>query len=107
MANVPLWPINVLPPREFAINLAPRSLAGPSSISGVGQVAASDAGIWKATYGGIPVVSRQKILAWRSLEVWAEGRLHPFLIPITHFYQPYSQDWEKAYEPVPHSDQSP
>lgn len=107
MANVPLWPINVLPPREFAINLAPRTLAGPSSISGVGQVATSDAGIWKATYGGVPVVSRQKILTWRSLGEWAEGRLNPFLIPITNFYQPYAPEWEAAYKTVPHSDQSP
>jgi len=101
------WPIESLAPREFSLHLAARTIAGPSSVSGVAQVVASDAGIWRLTFGGIPVVDRQRVILWRSLSEWAEGRMNPFLVPITHFYQPYAPEWESLYEPVPHSDDSP
>lgn len=107
MAYVPLFPIESLSPREFSLHLAARTLAGPSSVSGVAQVVASDAGLWRLTLGSIPVVDQRRVLLWRSLSEWAEGRMNPFLVPITRFYQPYAPEWETLYEPVPHSDDSP
>jgi len=104
-----LWPLGVLPPRELMIDIAPRSLAGPSSVSGVSQVVASDAGIWKATYAGIPVVDDQKVLAWRAINNLLEGRLISILVPIWRWYQPVPAEADELalYDPVPHSDQSP
>lgn len=107
MANPILWPINVLSPREFMMDIAPRSLAGPSSVSGVGQVAASDAGIWKASYGGIPVVNCQSITLWRALNTLLEGRMNSVAVPYSMRCQPFSSDWESVHDGVPHSDGSP
>ncbi|CUW44457.1 hypothetical protein B3286c1_1789 [Brucella vulpis] len=42
MATI-LWPRSVLKPKRDPFNIAPRTLAGPSSVSGVTQVTASDA----------------------------------------------------------------
>src|SRR5690606_14948484 len=100
MAYVPLWPIESLSPREFSLHLAARTLAGPSSISGVAQVIASDAGIWRLTLGSIPIFDQRRVLLWRSLSEWAEGRMNPFLVPITRFYQPYAPEWEAGVHPV-------
>jgi hypothetical protein len=104
MAGVPLWPIESLSPREFSLQLAARTLAGPSSISGVSQVVASDAGIWRLTLGSIPVLDQRRVILWRTLSGLAEGRMNPFLVPVTRFYQPYAPEWTSQYEPAPHTD---
>lgn len=107
MANPILWPINILSPREFMMDIAPRTLAGPSSVSGVSQVAASDAGIWKASYSGIPVVNCQSITLWRALNTMFEGRMNSLLLPYSTRCQPFAPDWASVYDGVPHSDGSP
>jgi hypothetical protein len=102
--GTPLWPIDVLWPQKLNVDLAPRSLAAPSSVSGVTQVVASDAGIWKITYDAVPVIDEQKVKAWRAIANLLEGRLGSILVPITRFYQPVPDGSEPLYEPVPHSD---
>jgi hypothetical protein len=99
-----LWPIGVLPPRDPMFEIAPRSLSGPASINGSVQVVSSDAGIWKASYAGVPVVSDQKVKAWRAISTLLEGRLRPILVPFTRAYQPVPDNSEALYQPVPHSD---
>lgn len=100
------WPFQVLTPQHPTFDIAPRSLAGPPSVSGITQVVSSDAGIWKATYRDVPVVDGGKILAWRAVANLLEGRLNPILVPMTRFYQPMPDGAEEAglYDPVPHSD---
>lgn len=100
----PLWPIGVLPPRNLALDIAPRSLAAPSSISGITQVVSPDAGIWKITYDAVPVFDAQRIKAWRAIANLLEGRLGSILIPITRFYQPVPPGSGPLYQQVPHSD---
>lgn len=101
------WPDQVLSPRGLSVDLASRSLSGPASISGSVQVVASDAGIWKVTFDAIPVVSEQKIKAWRAVAGLMEGRLNPIVMPISRFYQPAWVEGEnELVEPVPHSDQA-
>jgi hypothetical protein len=103
-----LWPRSVLKPKRDPFNIAPRTLAGPSSVSGVAQVSASDAGIWKATFADI-IIKRgtASILAFRAISTLLEGRLHPILVPRCCAYQPFDPDWGKALQKVPHSDASP
>lgn len=105
---IPLWPRSVLKPKRDRFNIAPRNLAGPSSVSGVTQVTTADAGIWRATYSEI-IIKRgtSAVLAFRALEVLLEGRLHPVLVPRGCGYQPYETDWRAALKGVPHSDGSP
>ena len=107
MATI-LWPRSVLKPRRDPFNIAPRTLAGPSSVSGVAQVSASDAGIWKATFADI-VIRRgsSAVLAFRAIANMLEGRLHPILVPRCCAYQPFDPEWGDALEKVPHSDTSP
>ncbi|KFB10329.1 hypothetical protein [Nitratireductor basaltis] len=107
MASTIVWPLEVLPPREIMAEIAPRSLAGPSSISGVTQVVATDAGIWKVSFVGVPVVDQQKVLAWRGINSILEGRMTPVIVPLSRWYQPVPDGQDHLYGPVPHSDSSP
>lgn len=107
MATI-LWPRSVLKPKRDPFNIAPRTLAGPSSVSGVSQVSASDAGIWKATFADI-IIKRgtASILAFRAIANLLEGRMHPILVPRCCAYQPFDPDWKDLLNKVPHSDTSP
>ncbi|TPI39314.1 hypothetical protein FJW07_14140 [Mesorhizobium sp. B3-1-9] len=100
------WPCEVLVPRDVAFDLAPRSLAGPASVSGATQVVSSDAGIWKATYGSIVVNNRNAVLAHRAIASLLEGRLGSILVPLCRGYQPVPAGAVAAglYDQVPHSD---
>lgn len=100
-----LWPVHILRPQNVAFDIAPRSLAGPSSVSGFSQVVASDAGIWKARFGSVIVNSRDRVLAWRAIDALLEGRLNPILVPLCRAYQPVPDDF--VDDDVPHSDDAP
>lgn len=101
-----LWPLQALPPREILADIAPRSLAAPASVSGIQQVVAADAGIWKIAFGGIPVVRSDSVLTWRAISTMLEGRMFPVLVPVSNWYQPEPPEAEalKLWDPVPHSD---
>lgn len=100
------WPMSVLPCQNINIDLAPRSLAGPASVSGKSQVVSSDAGIWKITLGSVLVRNRNAVLAHRAIAALLEGRLGTILIPICRAWQPVPEGAEAAglYDAVPHSD---
>lgn len=100
----PRWPEGVLRPQNVAFDLAPRTLSGPASISGAVQVVASDAGIWTATFSGVVINSRDRVLAWRGIAALLEGRLGSILVPLCRGYQPLLPAWQGLYEAVPHSD---
>ena len=100
-----LWPVHALRPQNVSFDPAPRSLAGPASVSGATQVVSSDAGIWKATFGNVIIRNRQHVLAFRALGVLLEGRLNPVLVPRCGDYQPKpATGWSEG---VPHSDGTP
>lgn len=105
MATI-MWPIHVLRPTSVAFNIAPRSLASPSSVSGFGQVVSSDAGIWKITFGGLVIRNRQHVLAHRAIATLLEGRLNPILVPLCRGYQPVPDGAvaDGLYDEVPHDD---
>lgn len=107
MATI-LWPRSILKPKRDPFNIAPRTLAGPSSVSGVTQVTASDAGIWVATFADI-IIRRgsPSVLLFRAIANLLEGRLHPILVPRCCAYQPFDPDWKDLLHKVPHSDTSP
>lgn len=105
---IPIWPRAVLKPKRANFNIASRSLAGPSSISGVSQIMASDAGIWKATFADIIIKrSSSAVLAFRAISTLLEGRMHPILLPRCGAYQPYEANWRQLVQGVPHSDGTP
>lgn len=107
MATI-LWPRSVLKPKRDPFNIAPRTLAGPSSVSGVSQVSSSDAGIWKATFADILIKrGTASVLAFRAIANLLEGRMHPILVPRCCAYQPFNPDWKDLLNKVPHSDASP
>lgn len=103
-----LWPRCVLKPRRDPFNIAPRTLSGPFSVSGVGQATASDAGLWKATFGEI-IIKRGSpaVLLFRAISTILEGRLHPIIVPRYCGYQPFGPELDKLHGAVPHSDKSP
>lgn len=100
------WPCEVLRPQNVAFDIDSRSLAGPASVSGATQVVASDAGIWKATYGNIIVKSRNAVLAHRAIAALLEGRLGTILVPLCRAYGPSSGavSDQSFFARVPHSD---
>lgn len=97
------WPIKVLPAQDVAFDIAPRTLAGPASVSGATQVVSSDAGIWKARLGGIVITRRDAVLTFRAIANLLEGRLGTILIPFCRAYQP-TLNIDGILDPVPHSD---
>lgn len=96
------WPVAVLPPRHVMFDIASRTLAGPASVSGRTQVAASDAGVWKATFGNVLVRGADAVLTFRAIANLLEGRLGSILVPLCRGYQPVLA--AELYEPVPHDD---
>jgi len=100
------WPEDVLRPQNVSFNIAPRSLAGPTSVSGVTQIVASDAGLWKITFGSIIVKDRAAVITHRAISTLLEGRLQPILVPFCRAYQPASAvgTADGLYDEVPHSD---
>lgn len=82
------WPIDVLAPASFGMNLAPRNLRSPSSIAGASQVVSSSAGIWVITMGGIAIRTREQRRLWREWQLLLEGMLNPVLIPMRRADQP-------------------
>ncbi len=98
------WPVCILPPRNVSFDIAARSLAAPASIGGATQVVASDAGVWKATFGDIRVTGQDGVLSWRAIATLLEGRLGSVLVPLCRGYQPVLQDPDALYDPVPHDD---
>lgn len=101
-----LWPSQVLKPQHVGFDIVPRSLAGPTSVSGVTQVVASDAGIWRAVLSSILVRGREAIITYRAIATILEGRLTPILIPRCRAWQPVPDGAVDAglYDEVPHSD---
>lgn len=103
---------NLLQPRNVSVDMAFRSLAGPTAVSGFSQVVASDAGIWRATFDGIPVYDqngRSLIKLWRAIAGLAEGRLNALVIPICEAGRRPVPDGAADSEidgSVPHSDDS-
>jgi hypothetical protein len=103
------WPCDVLHPQNVAFDIAPRTLAAPASVSGITQVVATDAGIWKATYGDIGVRNRNSVLAFRAIGALLEGRLGAILVPLCRAYQPrvdLGPGEPPLYAQVPHSDET-
>lgn len=101
------WPIDVLTPQGLAVDIAPRSLSAPPSISGAVQVVSSDAGIWRLTLDAIPVLHDQQVKAWRGIDNLLEGRLRPIVVPITRAFQPGWGVNDALTFPVEHSDGTP
>jgi hypothetical protein len=99
------WPIGVLRARDVSFDIAPRTLAGPTSVSGKTQTVSTDAGIWKATLGSIVIRDRNTRLAFRAIANLMEGRLNPILVPLCRGDQPIPSV-DGLYEDVPHSDEA-
>lgn len=98
------WPEKVLRPQSVSFDIAPRTLSGPTSVSGLAQVVASDAGIWKAKFGAVMLRNSQHVLLWRAIDNLLEGRLGTILVPLCRGYQPVPDDSVALYESIPHSD---
>ena len=77
------WPRNMLIPTTGGSPVyVPRTVSGPTSVSGFRQSVASDAGGWQVTLGGILIRTRADLLKWNELAVLLEGRLNPVLVPV-------------------------
>lgn len=98
------WPCDALQAVNVSFDIAARSLAAPASVSGVTQVVSSDAGVWKATLGGVVVRNRDHVLAFRAIAALLEGRLGTILVPLCSAYQPKPANWRDLYDPIPHDD---
>lgn len=104
------WPCDVLRPQNVAFDIAPRTLAAPASVSGITQVVATDAGIWKATYGDVLISKRDQVLMFRTISTLLEGRLGSILVPLCYAYQPKVNVVGPGEDPLtaalPHSDEA-
>lgn len=104
-----VWPIDALKPRSATPHLAERTLSGAASLTGQTQVSATDAGIWTCSYEGFPVVTRNRVIMWRALQAYLEGRLNVIDVPLYDYEVDFSPvatdlDWKALLTSVPHSD---
>lgn len=106
------WP-EILRPQKIKIDLAHRSLRGPTAQSGYTQVVSNSAGLWTATYDSIPVYTSAMVRCWRALDSLIEGQLGIISIPAWDF--PRSPNaigelglniYSSIYSSTPHSDES-
>lgn len=101
------WPCKLLVPQNVAWDIASRTLAAPASVSGLTQVVATDAGIWKATYDQVIIRNREQVLAFRAIATLLEGRIGAIVVPRCHAYQPLPDGFTGGlYDQVPHSDEA-
>jgi hypothetical protein len=81
-----LWPRRLLVPRKPpAFTPLARTTSGGATDSGLGQVIASDAGYWIATFKEVVVHDadgEQRILTWKAIEGMVEGRAYPLIMPV-------------------------
>ena len=94
-----VWPA-LLTPRSIKFTIDARSRSGGVSVVGTEQIVASSGGVWRATLGAIPVMTREKRNLWRAIEAQAQGRVNEFLVPVFSIDQHFSADG------ITHSDDS-
>lgn len=75
------WP-GLLPPRDVEVDLLPRPVMGPPSITGGQQTVQSDAGCWQIIYQGIVVVEPARVKTYRAVAALLNGPSTPILIPV-------------------------
>jgi len=102
------WP-EILRPQKIKIDLAHRSLRGPTAQSGYTQVVSNSAGLWTASYDSIPVYTSAMIRCWRALDSLIEGQLGIISIPAWDFPRSPNAIGElglNIYSNTPHDDDS-
>ncbi len=99
-----IWPIDTLPPRHIQADPVGVSISGTAAISGFVQATASDAGAWLVRLGEFPVLTKQKVLLWRSLAALFDGRLNPVLVQIADHDRPPFPGSEIIAGSIAHSD---
>lgn len=110
MADLIIWPTNLLKPQTISVDIAHRNLRGPSAPSGFTQVVSNSAGIWRATFSDIPVYNKEMIKAWRAIDTLAEGMLNPISIPVWDYPRSpgsaddYGRNIRDFSTSLPHSD---
>ena len=106
------WPTDILKPQSLSIDLAHRSLRGPTASSGFTQVVTNSAGVWRVTFNSIPVYSSSMVKLWRALDSLIEGQLNVISLPAWDYPRSPSAIGELGsnlynYPTVPHSDSTP
>lgn len=75
------WPED-LKPRDIGIYPCASPIGGGVSVKGIEPTIDSGNGYWRIEYGGIPVNTRDRILLWRAIEAYCEGRGRSIIIRI-------------------------
>lgn len=80
--SVVFWPYDLLAPAAIAVTKAPATVQGAVSISGISQRSASDAGRWRASLRGFPLVTDSRIKIWRAIEGLLGGQMGQIVFPV-------------------------
>jgi hypothetical protein len=99
-----VWP-PLITPRSIKFWIDARSQTGGASQTGVEQTRASSGGLWRATLGSIPIMTREKRNIWRALEAQIQGRTNEVIVPVFSLDQP-EVDGLTYIKGIPHSDGS-
>lgn len=109
------WPRRLLCGLSKSFDPAYRTTSGGSGRVGLGQVIASDAGVWKSTVGSIPVLQNDRhstIILWRAIDGLLGGRTGEIAMPVsTRGRRPLpdgvTDDDVDSESDVPHDDEAP
>lgn len=97
-----VWPRDLLRPRSVAVDSAPRTTGGAASLSGITQAVAVPAGVWTIRYDKFPVLTPDRVLAWRALAAQIEGRANRVVVPV--WASVLMRDPPADPDPVAHDD---
>ncbi len=87
-----VWPYDLLKPADMEPNFMPGTQRGNTSLEGVSQRIASDAGLWKVEMEGFTLGTPQQVKLWRAIAAAVKGGLNQFIMPC--------EDLDRAPEPL-------
>lgn len=76
------WPTAQLPPIVFEFDLLGQTISGPQTLNQTRQVLSYDGGFWQASFSGISVVGKDRVLAFRRIRALLHGGAHQLRVPV-------------------------
>lgn len=107
MANIIVWPRNLLTPRECRANLSPFTRSGGRTLGGIETAVRTDLGWWNVDLIDIPLHQRAQWKTWDAISNICGGRSGLVAVPVwPRETAPYASGDYEPMASVPHSDGS-
>ncbi len=108
MADIVIWPRDLLIPKECRPNLVPFTRTGGRSLGGVMPTVRTDLGFWSIELNGLLLETRAKMRTFEAIKDMLGGSAGSVAVPIYAFDRaPYVDGIYLPPATVPHDDETP